>query len=299
MKKRLIRAVMILVSVLFLASCGRAKIPDESELLKKLPQEVLRFEIDGEQYISTATQLMIEKQQTDKNSDTAYCKVVCENSVIDRTLYLILYSEYNNKQWNITDVQEYQGAEIKINTPPITLDEGKTRVENDGYANLASVTDCSDLENNIYCYQYNVYEDHENLTIEGSSWIGGSILDYGLGRYEWQYDSWNNISRNWKLTGTWYDATDDNTISITEDDTYLTMTYTYALEDGSHKSGVGQKKKQTMDAYNEELHKGDQYEIRINTLSETGASHAVVMWLYPDATKGGEGGDYRMLQRTS
>ena len=225
MKTRWIGVAAVLTLVLLLASCGTIKSPDESVLLKQLPQKVLKFEIDGEQYTSTAAQLTIEKQQTEKNSDTAYCKVVCENDVIDRTLYLILYSEYDNKQWNITDVQEYQSAEIRIKVPPITLDEGKTQVENEGYTDITSVRDCSDLKNNEYCYQYSVYEDHENLTVEGNVWIEGSVLDYGLGNYGWQYDSWNDISQNWKLTGTWYNAANEDTISIAEDDTYLTMTY--------------------------------------------------------------------------
>lgn len=299
MRTRLIRAATMLMLVLLLTSCGTIKSPNESALLKQLPQEVLRFEIDGEQYTSTATQLTIEKQQTEKNSDTAYCKVVCENDVINRTLYLILYSKYNDKQWNITNVQEYQNAEIRIKVPPITLEEAKAQVENEGYTDLAGVKDCSDLENNEYCYQYNVYEDHENLIVEGSIWIGGSILDYGLGNYEWQYDSWNDISQNWKLTGTWYNATNGDTFSIAEDDTDLTVTYSFDLVDGSRKSTVGQKKKQTMDDYNEQFHEKDQYAIKITTGTGRGATYEVRIWLYPDAAKGGETGKFYTLERIS
>ena len=299
MKTRWIGVAAVLTLVLLLASCGTIKSPDESVLLKQLPQKVLKFEIDGEQYTSTAAQLTIEKQQTEKNSDTAYCKVVCENDVIDRTLYLILYSEYDNKQWNITDVQEYQSAEIRIKVPPITLDEGKTQVENEGYTDITSVRDCSDLKNNEYCYQYSVYEDHENLTVEGNVWIEGSVLDYGLGNYGWQYDSWNDISQNWKLTGTWYNAANGDTISIAEDDTYLTMTYSFDLVDGSRESTVGQKEKQKIADYNEKLHEKDQYTIGITTSKGRGATYEVKMWLYPDAAKGGRGGKFYTVKRAS
>ena len=143
---KLVKTAILVVLVLVLVSCGKKR-PDEQMLLQTLPQNVLQFELDGEQYTSTATELSIEKQQTDKTSDVAYCKVVCESNVIDRTLYLILYSEYENKQWDITGVQEYQNAEIRIKIPPVTLEEGRTQVENAGYTEIADVSDCSDLNN--------------------------------------------------------------------------------------------------------------------------------------------------------
>ena len=164
---KLVKTAILVVLVLVLVSCGKKR-PDEQMLLQTLPQNVLQFELDGEQYTSTATELSIEKQQTDKTSDVAYCKVVCESNVIDHTLYLILYSEYENKQWDITGVQEYQNAEIRIKIPPVTLEEGRTQVENAGYTEIADVSDCSDLNNNLYRYQYNIYGDHENLTTEGT-----------------------------------------------------------------------------------------------------------------------------------
>lgn len=57
---KLVKTAILVVLVLVLVSCGKKR-PDEQMLLQTLPQNVLQFELDGEQYTSTATELSIEK----------------------------------------------------------------------------------------------------------------------------------------------------------------------------------------------------------------------------------------------
>lgn len=298
MKSKLAKAIMLVMLVLGLASCG-TKSPDKQLLLQRLPQNVLQFELDGEQYTSTATELTIEKQQTDKTSDVAYCKVICESNVIDRTLYLILYSEYEDKQWNVIGVQEYQNAEIRIKVPPVTLEEGRTQVENAGYTEIADVADCSDLNHNLYRYQYNIYGDHENLTNEGTVWIEGCVLDYGISSYGWQDNSEYDVSKNWKLTGTWLDSASGSTISVESDGEYLTLTYNRVQDDGLTFSSTGRKKIESVKKYNREYGRDGEYTISLSTVHANGYSENTFFTLYPDTAKGGNWYYAGTMKRTS
>lgn len=295
---KLVKTAILVVLVLVLVSCGKKR-SDEQMLLQMLPQNVLQFELDGEQYTSTATELSIEKQQTDKTSDVAYCKVVCESNVIDRTLYLILYSEYENKQWDITGVQEYQNAEIRIKIPPVTLEEGRTQVENAGYTEIADVSDCSDLNNNLYRYQYNIYGDHENLTTEGTVWIEGCVLEYGIGSYTWQDNSQYDVNKNWKLTGTWLDSDSGSTIVVENNGEYLVLTYNRVQSDGLTFSSTGKIKPESVKKYNREYGRNGEYTISLSTVQASGYSENTFFTLYPDTAKGGNWYYAGMMKRIS
>ncbi len=298
MKRTLLGIIMLVAATVLLTACG-AKSPDEKSLLQKLPQNVLQFELDGEQYTSKATSLTIVKQQTDKTSDVSYCEITCESDVIDRTLYLILYSEYGNKQWNITGVQEYQNEEIKIKKPPVTLDEGRKQIEDAGYSGIVDVEDCSDLDNNLYRYHYSIYEDHENRTTEGDIYVEGYVLDYGLGNYSWQDNSCDNVSKNWKLTGIWLDSTSGDTIQIDDDGTYLTMSYSYDLVNGKRVTGTGQAKRQTIQENNNYYGYKDEYLITMWTYQASGSIDKVSIRLYPDTAYGGTGYSTNTMKRIS
>ena len=280
---------------LLLTACS-TKSPTEQDLINQLPREVLQFRIDAEQYDSKATKLTIEKQQTNDKSDIAYCQVVCESDVLDRTLYLILYSSYDKNQWKVNRVEEYQDAQLTIKKAPVTLEEGKTKVINAGYTGIIDTEDRSDLANGQYSYQYTVYEDYANLTIEGTAWVGGSIMANGLGEYSWQDDSWNDIQNNWKINGTWKDSA-GKTISIEDCGTYYKMTYGFAYTDGSRGTATGKRKKESVEKDNAGFDKSEEYWIRIDTAEETGGRYNSFIGLFPETAWGGTGYSQETMKR--
>ena len=217
----------------------------------------------------------------------------------DSTLYLILYSEYENKQWDITGVQEYQNAEIRIKIPPVTLEEGRTQVENAGYTEIADVSDCSDLNNNLYRYQYNIYGDHENLTTEGTVWIEGCVLEYGISSYTWQDNSQYDVNKNWKLTGTWLDSDSGSTIVVENNGEYLVLTYNRVQSDGLTFSSTGKIKPESVKKYNREYGRNGEYTISLSTVQASGYSENTFFTLYPDTAKGGNWYYAGMMKRIS
>ena len=289
MDKKKILVGMLVICAMLLTACG-IKSPTEEELLEQLPREVLQFKIGEEYYDSQATKLTIEKQQTEDKSDVAYCQVVCESDVMNRTLYLTVYSSYENKRWKVDHVEEYQYADFVINEVPITLEEGRAQIENEGYSGIIEAEDCSALENGWYADQYTIHEEYENMTVDGTAWIGATMIDYGLGNYDWQNDSWDDIQSNWKITGTW-ENTQGDTITIEDGGTYYKMTYEWdqVYDYGSYKEvkrdvATGKKDKEEVEKFNR--YSTDGYLVEMYTYTET-SSRITRIRLFRDTAKGG------------
>lgn len=300
MNKKKILVGLLIICMVLLTACG-VKSPTEEELISRLPREVLQFKIGDEKYNSQATKLTIEKQQTDGKSDVAYCQIFCESDVINRTLYLTLYSSYEDGQWKINRVEEYQNTDFIINEVPITLEDGRKQIENEGYSGIVEMEDCGALANGQYAYRYTIHEDYENMTVDGVAWIGATMIDCGLGNYDWQDDSWDDIQSNWKLTGTWENSEGD-TITIEDGGTYYKMTYERdviydhgSYKEKGHKIAVGKKDKEYIENDNRGYNHEKEYLIKMYTYAET--AYTTWIQLFRDTAKGGANGNSGTMKR--
>ncbi len=203
MNKKILFCTLILSAMLFLTSCG-AGAPTEKTLTEQLSASSLQFELDDSQYTSSVSDLTIEKQKTDKTEDIAYCRVLCESDVLDRELFLCIHSSYSRKDgWSIVSYEEYQAPQLHPKTAPVTLEEGQQLIANQGYTIQTSI-DHSELYSGFYNYEYVIYEEHKNLTVDGSASVTGSIALDASNQYHWVKDvSTSNVSMNWKVEGTW------------------------------------------------------------------------------------------------
>lgn len=203
MNKKILFCMLALSIVVFLTSCGAGS-PTENTLAAQIPSSALRFQLDDNTYDSTVSSLTIEKQKTDKTTDVAYCKVTCESDVLDRELFLCIYSSYSNKNgWTMDSYEQYHAPQLHPKAAPVTLEDGQQLIANQGYT-IQEAIDHSELSSGFYNYEYVIHEDHKNLTVEGSASVTGSIAQDGFGEYYWVSDvSTSNVAMNWKVEGTW------------------------------------------------------------------------------------------------
>lgn len=209
-----------------LSSCGISA-PNERKLIELIPDEVIRYTLDGEEYIPEITQLEILRQQFSEKDCVTECKISLEDDNLSRQEYIQLNCTYwDTGGWGLESWEELQPPQY---TPLVPLGEDRflAYFENLGYSRDSferydaydedgHLLDGMDalfnglLTDNTFTQQCTVYQMQEvypNLTVSGMTPAYGTFImtaEFPRSFY-WYIEadtSW--LSYDWTISGKWH-----------------------------------------------------------------------------------------------
>lgn len=206
MKKFLLVLVVVGIAVA-LSGCG-LKAPSEKELEAMIPQEILTYYLDGDEYSSSVSQFEITRRQTNEKDDYAECDIVLTDNYFVRYIKIAFYTKYYDvggwqlESWNVL---ERSTTEVKVEYNLGTL---KDYIESQGYMLDSDIT--VDSSPGSMYYVGNIFaEEHKYLTCSGQI-AANVMLDINDSSrtvpmsYTWNIQIFPQIEYEWNVLGTWY-----------------------------------------------------------------------------------------------
>lgn len=226
MKKIVFSACTAILLVCLLASCG-IRAPSERELIQLIPDEIIRYTLEGEECAPKISQLEILRQQLSEKDCIVECKLSIEDENLSRQEYIQLNCTYWDKGgWGLESWEELQRPEY---TPLVPFDEDRflAYFENLGYSR-DSLERCSAYDEEGYlaerpeslfdglltentpthqCSVYQIQDVHPNLTVSGMALINGTFIMTAEfpRRFHWYIEADTScLSYDWTVSGKWH-----------------------------------------------------------------------------------------------
>lgn len=225
MKKRFFVFLLTGLLVLVLSSCGISA-PSKAELIGLLPDEIIRYTLDGETCTPRVTQLEIIRQQLSEKDCVTECKISLEDNNLSRQEYILLNCTYWDKGgWGLQSWEELQPPAYTLLAP---FDENlfleyfeqlgyhSANFEKcDTHDEVGHLLDGMDARFNglladntptEQCAAYQVYDGHENLLAFGTATVTGNfILTAEFPRsFHWFVETdTSGLSYSWDVSGFW------------------------------------------------------------------------------------------------
>lgn len=214
--------IFLLVAVIFVlaAVCGifinvRTRVPDEAELEKMLPDELLKYSMDDEIYTSTLVDLNITDNRERANKYKVYCELSLTDDLMDRTLFV--YLEYERdiwKGWELRRFGEYESPVLTFKQE-IPADDAEAFLQDTyDYDNITFETEKSTCEGDEFHYAFDIAEASQYIDVSGNVWVTGKLGrvpeteyndDYGEPmQYVWSYSAdMNDVAYKLNAEGMW------------------------------------------------------------------------------------------------
>jgi hypothetical protein len=190
-------AIIIFSMFSILAACSSTPRPlNEEEILRRLPDNVLRYELDGTARMMRANNVTIERRQTEGNRDVVYVIVEMEDSYVHRTgSYILLINHYDVGGWIIDSAQRHRDTIAYPLRPPSEERaferalESLSRRYSPESVSLNSI-DTSNLRNGQVAYTFDIQDIKTIMTFSGTVNVVFALVGSGE-NYRWDFSIGN------------------------------------------------------------------------------------------------------------
>ena len=206
-KFKVIAAVlMLLFAAMLLSACGNSPL-NENKLAQIIPEDILKYSLDGTTNIMTVKNLTIDKRQTNENEDIVYAIIDMEDSYVHRTAYYMFnISHWNKTGWIIEKWEKYQNTtSYPVSCPAENMANdviSKKRYE--GYT-LKSVN-TNDLKNGKCAYIFDISDVKRYAATSGQAEVVFSLNSGDYLHWSSSLDT-SGLTTKWDIAGKWTAAT--------------------------------------------------------------------------------------------
>lgn len=209
MKKFMLVSVTLIIATV-LSGCG-LKPPSEKELEAMIPQEILTYYLDGNEYQSSISQLEITRRQTNEKDDYAECLVDLVDSNLNRRVYISFTTKYYDKggwmleDWNIYKSEEYLAIENSCDTNMLAEKSVDICRECDLEASMVSETESENCVTMVFeVIGQGVYWSASGEVVSKTILTTDDDYEYPK-HYIWDTEfDFSSVDDEWNLIGAWH-----------------------------------------------------------------------------------------------
>lgn len=213
MKKFLLVLVVFGIAAV-LSGCG-LKAPSEEELKAMIPQEILTYYLDDNEYLSSVSQLEITRRQTNEKDDYAECVVDLIDNNLNRRVYISFTTKYYDKggwmleSWNIYKNEEYKATDNSYDTD-LLKQQGFDICMSICSTEGSGVKKVSETKGeNCVKMLFEIFSQNNYWSASGEV-VGTAFLttndDYKYPKqYIWNTEfDFSSVDEEWNIMGTWH-----------------------------------------------------------------------------------------------
>lgn len=206
--KKFVFSLQMTVVFLCLTACGVPSPPNEKEIAKDLPDDVVTAvindpfnAINSNTYTLNIKKVSIDKRQTNEKEDIAYCVVELENEYYCFTKYVKLYYNYYDKGgWSLEGYSEYQDSAWKLISCPFDVEEASSALND--YTDIQYVEKNEDFDAGTIRFIFAVEDEYENVAAKGNVAVA---LEFDGDSWECNIDA-SNVDLEWDIEDHWYSS---------------------------------------------------------------------------------------------
>lgn len=209
----------IVVALLVLAVAGvavffilKGSMPKEEFYADNLPEELLEYEFEGDEYTSELSEVKVIKQEKNDGVVEAECEIVVDDDMMTRTLYYTFTCEKEDGEWEITEYSENEEAFITAKEELAEIIVSDYELEN-----ISNFEIISQNEDSTFVFSYDVDDSYSILDLEGTITFDVDVNAYDTDDIDYYYipqiDETELVAK-WDIEGSYYDDTSSQNVII-------------------------------------------------------------------------------------
>ena len=199
--KSVAATLTVLFAAMFLSACGNKPL-NENKIAQLVPEDILKYSLNGTTNIMTVKNITIDKRQTNEKEDIVYAVIDMEDSYVHRTAYYMFTINYWDKGgWMLEKSKKYQDTiSYPLNCPAENKANDVISKQYKGYT-FKSV-DTHDLKSGNCAYIFDINDVKRYATTSGQAEVIFSINSGDVLNWSSSINS-SGLEVKWDIAGKW------------------------------------------------------------------------------------------------
>ena len=195
--------ILAIGGIAWLTTRGGNKPLNEDKIAQIVPNDILKYSLNGATNTMTVNNVTIDKRQTYEKNDIVYAVINMEDRYVNRTAYYILTINYYDKGgWIIEKWEKYRDStSYPLSPPSENTANNEISKQYKGYKIIS--VDTSDLINRKCVYVFDISDARRYVTFSGQAEVVFSLNSGDYLKWEASSVDTSGVTAKWDIAGKW------------------------------------------------------------------------------------------------